>query len=218
MSHALTLALVYALVMHAACLLHAATTAWAAVRQVPVLPSARTAAPLAVAVGMALAVAAVTPAVAGSPVALGWLRFFAWAGGSALLLVALLAYEATRTGRLWRAMGANGHGLIAIGVDGGVAWPFGLGLALAAAAGLIAPPPAVVDWLPLAGLALLVLAVPDRPHGRAPQTTLLAWLVGALIGGLELVLAPLGHAVVVGLSGVMVIRLAGPQLADAGVR
>ena len=216
MSHAFTLALVYALVMHAACLMHAAAAGWVAVRQVPTVPAVLPAASLAAVVGMALAAAAVTTAIATAPLTRAWLGPLGWLGGTCLLLLALLLYETTRSGRLWRAMGANAGGLVAIGLRFGLAAPLGQARALAVRAGALAPPPAVVDWLPLAALVLMVIALPDRPRARATRTVLLAWLVGALIGGLELLLEPVGQALVVGLLGLAALRLAAPRLARAG--
>ena len=216
MSHAFTLALVYALVMHAACLMHAAAAGWVAVRQVPTVPAVLLAASLAAVVGMALAAAAVTTAIATAPWTRAWLGSLGWLGGTCLLLLALLLYETTRGGRLWRAMGANADGLVAIGVRFGLAAPLGQALALAVLAGALAPPPAVIDWLPLAALVLMVIALPDRPRARATRTVLLAWLVGALIGGLELLLEPVSQALVVGLLGLAALRLAAPRLARAG--
>lgn len=218
MSHAFTLALVYALVMHAACLLHIAAAGWAAVQRVPVEPASRIAAALATAVGMALAAAAVTAAIADTLETRVWLGSIGWLGGSCLLVIALLIYETTRSGRLWRAMAADASGLVAIGIRPRFALPLGHGLGLAVLAGLLAPEPAVADWLPLAGLVLLVLALPDRPRARATQSVLLAWLTGALIGGLELVLQPLGHALVVGFLGLLAVRLGAPRLARASAQ
>ncbi len=216
MSHALTLALVYALVTHAACLLHAAAAGWAAVRQVPATASTLIAAALATAIGMALAATAVTAAFAGTPETRAWLTSVGWLGGSVLLLSALLLYEATRSGRLWRAMGANADGLVAAGIRPGLVLPLAQGLALAVLAGMLAPPPVVVDWLPLTALVLLVIALPDRPRVRATRSVLMAWLTGALIGGLELMLAPLGHVLVVALAGTLAIRLGARHLARLG--
>jgi hypothetical protein len=218
MSHAFTLALVYALVMHAACLLHAASAGWAALRQVPTVPATLIGASLATALGMALAAAVVTATIANAPETRAWLGSIGWLGGSCLLVTALFLYEATRAGRLWRAMGADADGLVAIGIKPRFALALGQGIGLAVLAGILAPPRAVVDWLPLAGLALLVLALPDRPRARAIRSVLLAWLIGALIGGLELVLQPLGHALVVGLLGLLAARVAAPHLARAGAQ
>ena len=218
MSHTFTLALVYALVMHAACLLHAAAAGWVALRQVPVKAETLIAAALATAIGMALAAAAVTGAMSKAPETRDWLGAIGWLGGSCLLVIALLLYEATRAGRLWRAMGADANGLVAIGIKPRLASPLGQGLGLALLAGILAPPPVVTDWLSLAGLLLLLLALPDRPRARATRSVLLAWLVGALIGGLELLLQPLGHAVVVGFLGLLAVRVGAPRLARVGIQ
>lgn len=218
MSHAFTLALVYALVMHAACLLHAAAAGWVALRQVPVIPETLIVAALATTIGMALAAAAVTGSMGNAPETRAWLGSIGWLGGSCLLAIALLLYETTRAGRLWRAMGADADGLVAIGIRPRLVSPLGQGLGLAILAGILAPPPTVTDWLPLAGLLLVMLALPDRPRARATRSVLLAWLVGALIGGLELLLQPLGHAVVVGLLGLLAVRVGAPRLARIGAR
>jgi hypothetical protein len=208
MSHALTLALMFALVMHAAWLCHVAAAGWAAMRRLTLDPSTLLAAPLAAAVGMALLVEAVTAGIAsGAPRLAGWLA------AAAALFLALLLQESTRTGRLWRATGANAPGLVASGVPIAPALPLVLGLLLAILAGVLAPPPAVVDWLPLAGLVLLALALPDRPRGRATQLALAAWLAGLVFGSLELMLPPLAHAVLVALLATAGLRTLGPRLA-----
>jgi hypothetical protein len=211
MSHAFALALVFALTMHAAWLCHVAAAGWAAARRLPLDPSTLLGAAVAVAIGMALLVEAVTAGVQTPPGLLGWF------GGTAALLLALLLHETTRTGRLWRATAANAPGLVAIGVSSGPALPLLLGLLLAGLAGLLAPPPAVVDWLPLAAVIVVVLGQPGRPRGRASQVAVAAWIAGLVLGGLEaLLLAPLLHALLVGLAAAAALRFAAPRLAAAG--
>jgi hypothetical protein len=216
MPHALTLALVYAIVMQAASLLHTAASGWAASRQVPIEPLNLVVAPLAAALGMALVADAVTTALAQSATAAAWAGAVGWLGGITLLGTALLLHETTRSGRLWRAMGANAAGLVAIGVRPAVALPLGLGLALAALAGVLSPTPTVVDWLPLAVLVLLVTALPDRPRSRATLAALGAWLVGALVGSLGLLLAPALQALAVAGLAIAVVRIGAPRVLRPG--
>lgn len=210
MSHALTLALVFALVMHAAWLCHVAAAGWAAMRRLTLDPLTLTAASLAAAVGMALLAEVVTAGVARPP---PHYVGAAWLAAAAAVFLALLVQESTRIGRLWRAMAANAPGLILSGVPIAPLLPLVLGLSLAMLAGLLAPTPSVVDWLPLGGLVLLALALPDRPRGRATQMVLAAWLAGLVQGGLELVLPSLAHAVLIALVAVVGLRIAGPRLA-----
>lgn len=215
MSHALTLALVHALLLQSALLLHVAAAGWTAARLVPADALTLAGAATAAALGMALAIDAVTAGTAitqpGSLLAaLGWL------GGIALPCLALLIHESTRTGRLWRAMATNAQGLVAIGVPARIGLALGLGLALAAFAGLLAPPPALTDWLPAACLALFVIGARDRPRGRAVLAALLAWLAGAAIGGLELFLEPALHGLATGLVALILAGLAVVRLDDGG--
>jgi hypothetical protein len=217
MPHALTLALVYAIVMQAALLLHAAASGWVATRQVPIESLTLVVAPLAAALGMALAADAVTAALARSATAAAWVGAIGWLGGITLLGTALLLHETTRSGRLWRAMAANAAGLVAIGVRPAIALPLGLGLALAVLAGVLAPAPQVVDWLPLAVLVLLVAAMPDRPRSRATLAALGAWLAGALVGSLGLLLAPSLQALVVAALAIAVVRIVAPRVLRPGI-
>lgn len=223
MSHAFTLALVYALVMEAACLLHAAAAAWAATRRVTLEPLTLIAAAVAAAVGMALGANAVTAALGLAPdrlVAAGahaWLVTLGWLGALILLFAALLLHETSRLGRTWRAMGANAAGLVAIGVPIGLVLPTLMGLLLAGFAGNLAPVPATTDWLPLACLALLVLGRADRPKGRATLTALLAWLTGALVATGELMLGPPAHVFVIAAAALLAARLVAPRLVRHGI-
>ena len=211
MSHAFTLALVYALVVEAARLLHAAAAGWAASRRVPLEPLTLIAAAVATAIGMALGANAVTgavglaPALPAGPTTAGWLP------AVVLLLLTLFLHETHRLGRAWRAMGANAAGLVAIGVPIGLTSPIVLGLALAGLAGHLAPPPATTDWLPVACLALLVLGLPDRPKGGATLTALVAWLTGALVATLELLLGPPGHVLLIAVAALVAVRIVAPR-------
>jgi hypothetical protein len=75
----------------------------------------------------------------------------------------------------------------------------------------------VVDWLPLAAVIVVVLGQPGRPRGRASQVAVAAWIAGLVLGGLEaLLLAPLLHALLVGLATAAALRFAAPRLAAAG--
>jgi hypothetical protein len=223
MSHAFTLALVYALILQAASLLHAAAAGWAATRQVTLEPLALIGAPVAAAVGMALLVDAVTAALGIAPaIAFGGERVPRLAGifglgAVALLLMARLLHETSRLGRNWRAMGANAKGLVAIGVPVRLALPTLLGLALAAFAGLLAVPPDPTNWLPLACLALMALALPDRPPGRATLGVLLAWLAGALVGGLAFVFGPELRMLMVATAALLAARFVVPHLVRQSV-
>ena len=211
MSHAFTLALVYALIVEAARLLHAAAAGWSATRRVALEPLTLIAAAVAAAIGMALGANAVTAAlgqqtgVPGGPATAGWL------GAVVLLLVALLLHETQRVGRVWRAMGANAAGLVAIGVPMGLALPTLFGLGLAGFAGHLAPPPATTDWLPVACLALLVLGLLDRPRGGATLTALLAWLTGAVVATLELLLGPPAHIMLIAALALAATRVVAPR-------
>jgi hypothetical protein len=101
MSHAFTLALVYALVLHAACLLHAAMAGWTATRLVAVEPLTLIGAPVVAALGMALMIDAVTVGMTTIP----WLRAIGWLGGVLCLFITVLAHEGTRSagsGAPWR--------------------------------------------------------------------------------------------------------------------
>ena len=223
MSHAFTLGLVYALVLEAACLLHAAMAGWAATRRVTLeQPLTLLGAAVAAAVGIALLSNAVTGTLAMPRAATdwadgqAWFGAIGWLGGGALLFLVLLLHETSRLGRIWRAMGANAGGLVAIGVPLGLLLPTLSGLVLAALAGHLALPPATTDWLPLACLALLVLALPDRPKGRATLSVLLAWLTGALVGGSELWLAPPLHVLVIAAAALLATRLLAPRLLRHG--
>ncbi len=223
MSHAFALALVYALVLQSASLLHAAAAGWAATRQVALEPMALIGAPVAAAAGMALLVDTVTaalgiaPALAGNGERLPRLAFILWLAAATLLLAALVLHETSRLGRVWRAMGANARGLVAIGVSVRLALPTLLGLTLAAFAGLLAVPPNPTDWLPLACLALVALALPDRPQGRATLGVLLACLAGALVGGLALVFGPELRMLVVATAALLAARFVLPHLARQSV-
>jgi hypothetical protein len=223
MSHTFTLALVYALVLQAACLLHAAAAAWAATRRVTLEPLTLIAAAVAAAVGMALATNVVTSALGLAPDRLAaagshpWLATLGWLGALVLLFLALLLHETSRLGRTWRAMGANAAGLVAVGVPIGLVLPTLLGLILAGFAGHQAPVSATTDWLPLACLALLVLGRPDRPKGRATLTALLAWLTGTLVAGVELALGPPVHVFVIAAATLLAARLVAPRLARHGI-
>jgi uncharacterized membrane protein YqgA involved in biofilm formation len=105
-------------------------------------------------------------------------------------------------------MAANAPGLIAAGVPIRLVLPVFMGLLLAALAGVVAPPPTAARLLPLACLALVVIGMADRPRARATLAVLLAWLAGAVVGGLELVLEPMIHALAVGLATLVAVRLA----------
>ena len=223
MSHAFTLALVYALVLEAACLLHAAAAAWAATRRVTLEPLTLIAAAVAAAVGMALGANAVTAALGLAPDRLAaagshaWLAALGWLGALVLLFLALLLHETSRLGRTWRAMGGNAAGLVAVGVPIGLVLPTLLGLTLAGFAGHLAPVPATTDWLPLACLALLVLGRAGRPKGRATLTALLAWLTGALVATGELLLGPPAHVFVIAAAALLATRLVAPRLVRHGI-
>lgn len=222
MHHAFTLALVYALVVEAARLLHAAASGWAASRRVPLEPLTLIAAAVAAAIGMALAAHAVTAALGLGPelpataAPAGWWHTLGWSGAAALLLLALFLHETHRLGRAWRAMGANAAGLVAIGVKLSLGAPLLLGLALAGFAGHLAPAPAVTDWLPLACLALLVLGLPHRPRGGATLTVLFAWLTGALVATLELLVGQPGHAILIAVVVLAIARLVAPRALGDG--
>jgi hypothetical protein len=216
MPYVLTLALVYAIVMQATSLLHAAASGWVATRQVPIEPLTLVAAPLAAVLGMALAAAAVTAALAQSATMAAWAGAIGWLGGITLLGAALLLHETTRSGRLWRAMAANADGLVAIGVRPAFGLPLGLGLALAVLAGVLAPAPTVVDWLPLAVFVLLATALPDRSRSWATLAVLGAWLTGALVGGLVLLLANPVDALVIAALAIAIVRIAAPRFVRPG--
>ncbi|HRY24209.1 MAG: hypothetical protein H6852_05275 [Geminicoccaceae bacterium] len=203
MSHALDLALVYALVVQSAHLLLAAGGGWATLRGLVLERSAQGWIALAAAIGMALATGAVTGALA--PAALTWLKL---AGGAALL--ATVAWvELTPRGPFWRAMAGNAPGLVRAGIAPRPGLPLALGLCLAALAGVAAPaPPTAANWLPLACLALLWLAGTDHRPGLMVRRAVLAFLAGALVGGLALLLPPQPHALVVGFLTLAVVGLA----------
>jgi hypothetical protein len=211
MSHVFTLALVYALVIEAARLLHAAAAGWAAGRRVLLEPLTLIAAAVAAAIGMAFAGNAVTAALGLAPASFTGPTTSGWLSAVILLALALVLHETHRLGRMWRAMGANAAGLVAIGVPMGLVLPTLFGAALAGVAGHLAPPPATTDWLPLACLALLVLGVPDRPKGGAVLTVLVAWFVGALVATLELLLGPPGHFLLIAAALVVAIRMITPR-------
>lgn len=192
MSHVLALALVYALLVQAAHLLLAACGGWAILRGLVLEPPALDWIALAAALGMALAAGAVT----GGPPSTSTV-WPALAGG-ATLLVAVAGVELTWRGPLWRAMAGNAQGLVRAGIALRPGLPLALGLALAALAGIAAPaPPTTLEWLPLACLALLWLADADRRPGRMIRRVLLAFLAGALVGGLAL-LPPVPAALAIG--------------------
>ena len=219
MSHVFTLALVFALVLEAARLLHASAAGWAATRRLTLEPATLIGAAIAAAIGMALAANAVTAALAPGLAAAawsshpGWLHTTSWLGALVLLFLTLLLHDTHRLGRVWRAMGANAAGLVAIGVPLGLGLPMLLGLVLAALAGQLAPPPATTDWLPLACLALLVLGRPARPRGSATVSALVGWLAGAVVGALELLLGPPGHVLAIAAAALVATRLAATRVA-----
>ena len=203
MSHALALALVYALVVQSAHLLLAAGCGWATMRGLVLERAAQGWIALAAAIGMALATGAVTGEVA--PLTATWLKL----AGGATLLVAVAWVELTPRGPFWRAMAGNAPGLVRAGIAPRAGLPLALGLGLAAFAGLAAPrPPAAGDWLPLACLALLWLAAADRRPGRMVRHVVMAFLAGALVGGLALLLPPLPHGLAVGGLTLAVVGLA----------
>ena len=211
MSHAFTLALVYAMVVEAARLLHAAAAGWAASRRVPLEPLTLTAAAVAAAIGMALGANAVTGAVGGVPELPAGPAPAVWLTAMVVLLLALLLHETHRLGRAWRAMGANAAGLVAIGVPMGLGLPTLFGVALAGLAGHLAPPPATTDWLPVACLAVVALGLPGRPKGGAILTALAAWLTGALVATLELLLGPPGHVLLIAVAALVAVRIVAPR-------
>lgn len=193
MSDALALALVYALVVQSAHLLIAATAGWATMRGLVLERSALEWIALAAAMGMALATGAVTGEL--SPAALTTLKL---AGGAALL-VAVALVELTPRGPFWRAMACNAPGLVRAGIAPRPTLPLVLGLCLAVLAGVAAPaPPTAADWLPLACLTLLWLTRTDLRPGRTARRVVLAFLAGALVGGLGWLLPPLPHALATG--------------------
>ncbi len=193
MSHALSLALVYALFVQAVQLLRAACGSWAVLRGLVLDRPALDWIALAATLGMALAAGAVTGGLARDVA--GWLS---WACGIGLLVVVAGA-ELSSRGALWRAMAGNAPGLVRAGIALRPGLPLVLGLALAAMAGLAAPgAPTALEWLPLACLALLFQADPDRRPGRMVHCALLAFFAGALVGGLALLLPPLQGALVIG--------------------
>jgi|GEM_PF-1999962 len=214
MLHAVTLALLYALMVEAARLLHAAAAGWAATRRVPLEPLTLIAAAVAAAIGMALGSHAVTaafglvPEPAAGTAPAGWLGTAGWASALVLFALALFLHDIHRLGRTWRAMGADAAGLVAIGVPMGLVLPTLLGLAIAGLAGHLAPPPAITDWLPVACLALLVLGLPDRPKGGATLSALFAWLCGALVATLELLLGPHWHSLSIAAVLLVAVRIA----------
>jgi len=209
MTHALTLALIYALALEAVHLVHAAAAGLAAERRLALEPWPLVAAAVALVIGLVLATDRLTAGLAsGHPGASRLAIGLGWLAAALALSAALWLHEQGRAGRRWRAMAANAPGLIAAGLSIG-AWPPALlGLGLAALAGWLAPPPTTVDWLIFAGLAVLVSGEPARPRGWAVRSVLLAWLVGGLIGGLETVLDPLVHLQAVALVGLLAARLA----------
>lgn len=223
MSHAFSLALLYALVLQAACLLHAAAAGLVATRRVVLDPLTLIVAAIATAVGMALVANTVTAALGLAPdrlIAAGahaWLVTLGWLGALVLLFLALLLHETSRLGRTWRAMAANAAGLVAVGVPVGLVLPTLLGLLLAGLAGNLAPVPATTDWLPLACLALLVLGRVGRPKGRATLTVLLAWLTGALVATGELLLGPPVHVFVIAAAALLAAKLVAPRLVRSGI-
>ena len=203
MSHALALALVYALVVQAVQLLRAACGGWVVLRGLVLEQPALDWIALAATFGMALAAGAVTGGLAA--VVGGWLP---WACGIGLLVVVAGA-ELSSRGVLWRAMAGNAPGLLRAGIALRPGLPLVLGLALAAMAGLAAPePPTALEWLPLACLALLFEADPDRRPGLMVRRVLLAFLAGALIGGLALLLPPLPAALAIGGLTLVTVALA----------
>lgn len=217
MLHAVTLALVYALIVEATRLLHAAAAGFAATRRMSLDPLSLVAAAVAAAIGMALWTNAVTAALgiapepAAGPATAGWLGTVGWSSAVVLLALALFLHDIHRLGRMWRAMGANAAGLIAIGVPMGLALPTLFGLALAGVAGHLAPLPATTDWLPVACLALLVLGWSDRPKGGATLTALVAWLGGALVATLELLFGPPWHILLIAAVLLVAVRIAAPR-------
>lgn len=189
MSDALALALVYALVVQSAQLLLAACCGWATMRGLVLERSALDWIALAAAIGMALAAGVVTGELA--PGALTALKL---AGGAALLAAVALV-ELSPRGPFWRAMAGNAPGLVRAGIAPRPGLPLVLGLCLAALAGMAGPaPPTAADWLPLACLALLWLAPTGHRPGRTARRVVMAFLAGALVGGLGSLLPPLPHA------------------------
>lgn len=208
MTHAVTLALIYALSLEAVHLLHAAAAGWAAERRLPLEPLPLLAAAMALVIGIVLATDRLTTGVAQDHL---W-TCIGWSLAGLTLLLALWLHECRASGRRWRAMAANAPGLIAAGLPISVWPPAMLGLALAAIAGWLAPPPTAGDWLLFATLALLVSGTEARPRGWAVRSVLLAWLTGALIGAVEILVDPRFHLLAVALAGLVAARLAAPHL------
>lgn len=204
MSHVLTLALVYALSLEAVHLLHAAASGWAAERRLPLAAAALAAGTTAAVVGVVLAADRLTAALPPNVL----LAALVWLAAALALALALWLHEQRRAGRRWRAMAANAPALIAGGLPFAVWPPAVLGLALAALAGWLAPPPSAVDWLPFAALALFVTGRPARPHGWAVRSVLLAWLAGGAIAALETLIDPASHLLAIALAGLLALRLA----------
>ncbi len=203
MSDALALALVYALVVQSAHLLIAAAGGWATVRGLVLERSALDWIALAAAIGMALGVRAVTGELA--PVTQTALKL----AGAAALLVTVTLVELTPRGAFWRAMAGNAPGLVRAGITPHPGLPLILGLCLAALAGMAAPtPPTATDWLPIACLVLLWLARTEHRPGRMARRVVMAFLAGALAGGLGWLLPPLPHALAMGGLTLAVVGLA----------